>query len=300
MYEKSDFFNAVMTSYAQGAYQNPSDEVDLPGLFFPALKVGTVLGEYDKYKWDPAFTAVDTLLARDGAARRIQTEKRTGIWNCKPHALEIATFAPDTLQDDVATLREDKLRTLLSAQFTSRNVQAVDAVKAATGAVSGLGAWSGSANTGKNVIDELDTLLRGVVTGTGRRANKLVIGRAAWKVLRNHPSVIARATGLAYGVTPEALKEMLTYGGLEIVIADTAALKDGQMTELLGMDIIALYNEATPSRTDLSFGKEFTLNPSGPEVLSYDERAVTHADMLMWSSDMQVTNPHAASRLVVS
>ncbi len=297
MYEKSDSFNELLTQYAQGAYQNPSEDLDLTRVFFPALKVGANIGEYDKYKWDPALTAVNTLLARDGSARRIQMEKRPAYWNCKPNALEIITFAPDTMQEDAAMLREDKLRTLLSAQFVSRNVQAVNKVKSATQAVSGLGVWS---NANKDVITELDTLLRGVVTGTGRKANKLVMGRQAWATLRNHASIKERAVGLAYGITPKALTEMLTYGGLEIIVADSAALVDGQMTELLATDVIALYNEDTPSRADLSFGKEFTLMPNGPEVLSYDERAINHGDVLMWSSDCQVTNPNAASRLVVS
>lgn len=297
MYEKSDSFNQLLTTYAQGAYQNPAEELDLTALFFPALKVGADTGRYDKYAWDPALTAVDTLLARDGTARRIQMDKRPAYWDCQPNALEIATFRPDVMQDNAAMLRQDKLRTLMSAQFVSRNVAAVKKVKAAVQAQSGKGVWS---KTDTDIITELDGLLHSVVTGTGRKANKLVIGRQAWAVLRNHASIKDRATGLAYGITPEALKEMLSYGGLEVIISDTAALVKGKMTELLGMDVIALYNEATPSRTDLSFGKEFTLMPNGPEVLSYEERAVTIADVLMWSSDCQVTNANAAARLAVS
>lgn len=297
MYEKSDSFNQVLTAYAQGAYQNPSEELDLTALFFPALKVGSNVGEFDKYAWSPALTAVDTLLARDGTARRIQMDKTPDYWNCKPHALEIATFRPDVMQDDAAMLREDKLRTLMSAQFVSRNVEAVQKVKAAVTAQTGKGVWS---NTGTDIITELDGLLRSVVAGTGRKANKLVMGRQAWATLRNHESIKDRAHGLAYGITPEALKEMLSYGGLEVVIADTSALVNNAMTELLATDVIALYNEATPSRTDLSFGKEFTLMPNGPEVLSYEEHAVTIADVLLWSSDCKVTNANAAARLVVS
>jgi len=297
MYEKSDSFDELLTAYAQGAYQNPSEELDLTGLFFPAIKVGANIGEYDKYAWDPALTAVDTLLARDGSARRIRLNKTQAYWNCKPNALEIATFRPDVAQDDAATLREDKLRTLMSAQFVSRNAASVNLVKSAVQAQAGKGVWS-SAST--DVIGELDGLLRSVTAGTGRKANKLVMGRQAWAKLRNHASIKERAAGLAYGITPAALQEMLSYGGLEIVIADSSALSGGQMTELLAADVIALYNEATPSRADLSFGKEFTLMPNGPEVLSYEERAVTIADVLLWSSDCQVTNANAAARLVVS
>lgn len=298
MYEKSDKFNSILTAYAQGAYQNPDEDVDLMATFFPAIQVGTHVGEYDIRAIEPGYTAVDATLTRDNTPRRIQANVIKGYYNCTPKALEIASWVPALRQDNGDQIREDNLRTLMSAQFTTRQKEAADLVLTTT-AASGLnGAISSNANA--DVVGMLETLCRNVVEGTGRRPSHLIMGHAAWNIIRNHPRIVDRISGLAYGTATDALLSMLSYGGITPVIVDSMHMQEGTLKPLLSDQVIALYNDPAPSRTDLSFGKEFTLNPAGPEVLSYTEHAVNEVDLLMWSGHSVIANPAALSRIAVS
>ncbi len=295
MYNRYDTCNSVLTNLAQGLWLYPSKETDLTRHIFPVVSVETETGLFDKYDIAPGLTPVDTTLSRDNSPRRIQLRKTEGNWRCLPQSLEIATFGPSLLQKGRASqIREGKVRTLLSAMFASRQKATADALTAAVSATEGLGNWAADTD----VVGEIDTLCRQVAYGSGKKANKLLIGMDAWSALRNHPSVISRLPGLAYGLTPEALKDVLSYKGLEIILVDSAVIISGSITPLLSNGVVALFNEETPSLEDMSFGKEFSLTPNGPEVLSYKEHGgVNEVDMLMWSSDCQVVNPASCARL---
>ena len=52
-------------------------------------------------------------------------------------------------------------------------------------------------------------------------------------------------------------------------------------------------------RSNTSAGKDFTMEPGGPEVLS-EEKTLETVDTLYWSTDRQVTCPAAAARLEVA
>lgn len=298
MFEKSDGFNQILTEYAQNAYLNPEEEVDLSRLFFPSLKVGAVTGRFDKYAFEAALTAVDTTLARDNSARRLQLDKTPDYWDCQPQGLEISAWKPSLLQDDARLIREDNLRTLMSAQFVSRQKTAVDAVKNGLTDHADLGGWK--TDKTRDIIQDVEALCNSVVNGTGRKPNTLVMGHSAWASIRNADQFVNRISGLSFELTSQAFLDAISYKGLRLVIADSMAMIDGKMTELLANDVIALYNEESPTRSDLSFGKEFTLSPNGPEVISYEEHGLNIVDTLMWSSDRKITNSAAAARLVIS
>lgn len=298
MYEKSDTFNQVLTDYAQGIYLNPGDELDLARLFFGTVAVEAAVGQYDVYDSGPALSAVDARLPRDNSPHRIQLNRKPGFWNCTPQALEIATWKPMLLQKSGHVNREDAVRTLMSAQFATRQVQAVEAVKAAVPAGTvGTGDWSTDTTP---VLEQLETLCRTVVENTGVRPTHLVLGHAAWNLLRNHKTLEGRFHALDYALKEDALLSMLSYRGVKLVVADTMARVDGVLTPLLDHDVIVMHQQEAPTRTDLSLGKEFTLSPNGPEVLSYVEHGINDVDVLMWSSDLKVTNAAAAARIVVS
>ncbi len=297
MLETSDKFNSVLTSYVQGLWLYPDKELNLARTFFPAVAVDTLVGNFDKYDIAPGLTPVDTTLARDNSPRRIELKKTDGFWKCDPNAIETAEWKIALLQSGhAARMRETRMKTLMSAQFASRQSAAVDAVMAATTAVSGFGNWGASTD----IVSEIDTLCDNVVLGSGCKANRLLIGIEAWKVLRNHASILDRLPGLDYGLAPEALGKVLTQQGMEIVIVDSVVMLNGTMTRLLANDVIALHNKENPDLEDMSFGKEFTLCPNGPEVVSYEEHGLTQVDSLYWASDCQVTNAGALSRLVVT
>lgn len=297
MFEQSAGYHQYLTEYAQGIYANPTEDLDLHKLLFPAIQVAANTGRYDVYAADPALTAVDTILARDGSPTRIQLDKRPDFWDCSPHAMEIGNFKPDLLQDNEMQIKEDSVNTLMSAQFTTRQVQAVQKVRSAITAVSGAGNWSAS---NADPIADIDALCKAVAMGCGRAPNTMLLGISAWARLRNHPAVLARIAGITTGATEQQVLEALTYKGITIHVAKTMAIVGGQMTELLANDIIVFYREDAPSRTDVSFGKEFTLSEDGPEVLEYEEKCVNVVDVLMWSSDSKVTNAAACARLEIA
>ncbi len=299
MFQGTDQFNEILTKYAQGAYQNPGETVDLSKLLFPAVGVEEAEGWYEKWGIDAGFTAHDATLPRHNTPHRIEISKSKGYFNCEPAALEIANWAPALMQKSGPRFKERCLRTLMSAQFTTRQVEAVQAFKAGIAEEeTELGKFS---QEGADVVTAIDTLLDKVAKGTyGRKPTHLIMGRTAWNTIRNHKSVLARTTGHAFAIFEQAFLSTLSFQGVQLVVADTYAKVGGKLTELLGSDIIALYNEETPSLDDLSAGKEFTLSPAGPEVITYKERGIYDVDMLLWSSDRQITNAGAAARLVIS
>ena len=299
MFQGTDQFNETLTQFAQGAYQNPGETVDLSKLLFPAVGVDEAEGWYEKWGIDTGFTAHDATLPRHNSPHRLEISKTKGYYNCTPAALEIANWAPSLLQKSGPRFKERSLRTLMSAQFTTRQVEAVNAFKAGiTAEDSSLGKFS-TATT--DVVTAIDTLPDKVAKGTyGRRPTHLIMGRSVWNTIRNHKSVLARTTGHAFAIFEDAFLSTLSFQGVQLVVCDTYANIGGKLTELLGKDIIALYNEETPSLDDLSAGKEFTLSPAGPEVISYKERGIYDVDMLLWSSDRQITNAGAAARLEIS
>ena len=296
MFEQSTGFHRYLTDYAQSLYANPEEDLDLHRLLFPAVKVGSNTGRFDKYDIHPALTSVNTILARDGSPRRIQLDRRPAYWDCEPNALEICNFKPDLLQDDADIIKEDEIRTLMSAHFTGRKVMALEKVRAAVPAVQEAGKW-GEADA--DPIEDIDTLCRAVSLGCGRTPNTLLMGVSAWAALRRHAAVLARVHGIAVDITPQTLADMLTYKGLTIHIAPTMASVKGEMQELLAKDLLVFYREDAPTRSDMSFGKEFTLSPNGPEVLEYEEKSVNVVDSLLWSSDTKVVNASALSRLEI-
>lgn len=294
MLEKSATFNQILTNYAQGAHQNP-DALDLSRLLFPAVQVEEAKGVYDKWGIAEHFSAVDTTLARHNSAHRIEISRTDGTYRCQPEAVEIAHWLPDMIQQSGPRYRENGLRALMDTMATSRNLSAVDILKAATPEK------ELKLGDDANVIEAIDSLFADVRRGTyGRQPSHLIMGRAAWNAVRNHKSVLDRAHGLAYAIFEDAFKSVLSHRDVQLVIVDNYAMRDEKLIELLGLDIVALYNEATPTETDLSAGKDFTLDAAGPEVHTYQEKGLYDVDMLLCSSDRQVTNTAAVSRLALN
>lgn len=296
MFQGTDNFNQILTTYAQGAYANPDGAVDLSRLIFPEVAVEEALGTYDKWALDPAFTPVDATLARNQSAHRINVERTTGIFNCTPQALEIAHWTPALMQKSGARYREAGVRTLMSSQFITRQVGAVDLLKKAVAEDTDL-----KITADADPVEKLDKLCEKIAGGVvGRMPKTLIMGRTAWNAIKNNEKMKTRCHGLAYAIKPEELKDALAYNGVDIVISDLYAKVNGVMVPLLGNDVVALYNEEAPGLSDLSFGKEFTLSAGGPEVLTYKDHALYDVDVLLWSSDRQVANAAAAARLTVA
>lgn len=290
-------YHEVLTEYVQQLYLNPDEEVDIRREIFPDVSVDEATGQYDKYGKDAALTAVDTKLTPEGSAHRLKQLKTIDTYLLEDHALEISTWKIRDPEKSSERHRRAGANTLMSAQFASSQKQAVDKLKAAVSVTSSLGAWvSGTASP----IDDIETLLRLVRMGSGRRATKLIMGNKAWSIIRNHPAVISRVGGITAQVSEEQFVSLFTVRNLKLVIADTTIEVNGTLTELLADDVIALHVEDAPTTEDLSFGKNFTTYPNGPEVTAWTQNGIIGVDTLMWTSDYHVTNPNACARLVIS
>lgn len=290
-------YHVVLTDYAQQMYLNPDNEVDIRKEIFPDVAVDEVIGQYDKYGKDAALTAVDTELTPEGSAHRLKQLKTIDTFLAKDHALEISTWKIRDPEKSSERHRRAGLNTLMSAQFASSQKQAVDKLKASVEATENLGAWvSGSGSP----IDDIETLLRQVRMGSGRPATKLIMGNKAWSVIRNHPAVVSRVGGITTQVSEEQFVSLFTVRNLKLVIADTTIEVNGVLTELLADDVIAVHVQDEPTAEDLSFGKNFTTYPNGPEVTTWTQNGIIGVDTLLWTSDYHITNPNACARLVIS
>lgn len=296
MFEDSTYFNSILTDYAQGAYADRDKSVDLSEIFFPTLPVKEAKGEFDIWEIAPAFTPVNAAAIRDNTPRRIQTNRTTGDYKCKPYAVEQATWKFDEIQASGQKLREHRMRTLLSAYFVTRQVEAIGLANSVVSPSGDMKDWDEKTD----VISAIDALCASVVAGTaGQAPNVLLMGRTVWNKLRNHPAVLDRIHGLSFAMPEEGFLSTLSYRGLRLVISDLMAIDpaDGKMKEVLAGDLYVLYNQSAPSLSDMSFGKDFSLSAKGPEVISYDEKGLNKVDALYWSSDRKVTNAAAAARL---
>lgn len=303
MFQHSASYNGYLTELCQAAYADAADSIGRK--LFPPVGIRTAIGTYKKRDISNAFRAYRTALARGNSPTRIDTNATDGYYNCKPHALEVGTWKFDADQDDGGEEeRESNLQELMSAQLVTREVEAVTIFKAGITATSGAGKWSGADGQNANIIDELDTLATTIQAGIGRRPTDLIIGQNAWAVIKNHPSLRQLIQGQSVAVSLELLRNMLIFPEINIQVASmpynpaVRGKKDALKT-IMGMDVFMLYSSDAPTRNDMSACKDFTMEPSGPEVLSEDKTLET-VDTLYWSTDRQVTCPAAAARIEVA
>lgn len=299
MLQETAIFDARLTEYAQFAYANPENGIDLSRIFFPQVKVNAARGDFDIWDERPAYTPVETTLARHNSPRKIALDRQLGTYRCEPHAIATEDWLPELKQDRGSDLSEARFRTLLSAQFVSRNVQARDIVCAAVQAQSGMGNWTAD---DADIIDELDALIDKVEDKTyGVSPNKLVMSKATWRIIRNHASVLKRAQGLKTHITPQELTEMLINDNIELVITNDRAhnYKTGEAHNILGPEVFALYNAPAPSTSDFSFAKEFDLM-GGPEVVRGKVGLLKEEVDVLWYTDRHICKPSSCARLTVS
>ena len=303
MFQHAASYNGYLTELCQAAHADEADSIG--NKLFPAVGVRTAVGTYKKRDIGNAFRVYRTALARGNSPTRIDTNATDGFYNCRPHALEVGTWKFDADQDDGGEEeRESNLQELMSTQLVTREFQAVSIFKAGVPVTSGAGIWSGEAGAAANIINELDTLAITIQAGIGRRPTHLIFGQNAWMIAKNHPSLRELIQGQTVAVSLELLRNMLIFPDINISVASMpynpeVRGKAGRLKTIMGMDVFMFYSSDAPTRNDMSAGKDFTMEPGGPEVLS-EEKTLETVDTLYWSTDRQVTCPAAAARLEVA
>lgn len=300
MFQNAQTYNSYLTELAQAAYADESESI--AKLLFPAVEVTTAIGEYKRRDIDNAFRVYDTKLVRGNTPKRIDINATPAYYNCQPHALEVGTWRFDQDQEGGDAERESNLQDLMSAQLVSREAEAMSIFRAGVPAMSGAGTWS---SADANIIAELNAMILQIHDAIGRMPSHLIFGLGAWATAQSHPSLVNRVAGIATDVTIERVKSMIVYPGLDVRIASMPYQaaprgKTGALSGVVGNEVIVMYTQDAPTRNDMSAAKDFTLQASGPEVLSYeDERHMETVDSLYWSTDRQVTCPAAAARLEI-
>lgn len=301
MYQNAPGYNGYLTEFAQAAFADENQSI--AGILFPPVEVKTNVGHYKKRDINNAFRVYDTRLSRSNTPTRIDVNAVKAYYDCQPNALEVCTSKHDMDQDEGEEYREENLQDLMSSTLISREVQAVNIWKKGVAATSGSGIWTGEAGKAANILLELDEMAARINRAVGQRPTHMIIGFAAWCIMRNHPSLLNRVSGIATDVTEERLKSMLVYKDMDIRIATLPCQpekrgKKADLAEIMGKDIFMFYSSDSPTRSDMSAAKDFTRSAAGPEVIT-DERSLETVDMLYWSTDRQVTCPAAAGRIAV-
>lgn len=303
MFQHSASYDSYLTTFAQAAYADEADSIGR--ILFPTVAVKTAIGSYKKRDIDNAFRVYNTSLTRGNTPTRIDTNATDAYFNCKPNALEVGTWIFDAAQDGGGDdERESNLQELMSAVLVSREVEAIKIFKSGVTATAGAGIWCGEAGAEAQIVKELDSLATTIQAGIGRRPTDLVFGQNAWEVVKNHPTITKLISGLSVAASIDLLRSMLIFPDINIHVASMpynpeARGKKGKLKTIMGMDVFMFYSSDAPTRNDMSACKDFTLEPSGPEVLS-EEKTLETVDTMYWSTDRQVTCPAAAARLEVA
>lgn len=301
MYQHAPTYNSYLSTLAQAAVADQAESI--AGFLFPPVQVPTPIGSYKKREIDNAFRIYDTKLSRGSAPTQILVNAEDAFWNCKPNALEVSNWQFDLDQEGGDDFREDNLQELISSQLVTREYEAVKLFQSAVTATSGAGVWKAGSG---DVLAELDQAILRIHAAIGRMPTRIAFGLTAWSVAKNHASVIKRVSGIQTNMAIQAFAECLIFPGIEIRVGGVPAQaakpgKTADKAEILGNDIIIFYGQDAPTRSDMSAGKDFTLEAGGPEVHTIEnEDEMVTKDRLLWSTDRQVACPAAAARIVVS
>lgn len=298
-------YKETLKAYAYGISQDISKS--LADFIAPRVPVGVGSGFYKKFDDKNAFQIYKTARALGGPANRIKFEATDGQFNCKPNALEIPIddSERDSAGDAQQNLEEAKTRTLVISGSTAREDQVLQLIKAKISAVDGKGVYSDAT---VDPILELDEQIEAIATATGAMPNAMIIGLGAWRVLKNHPKVLARRPGADVNtVDLGVLAGMLLNPQMEIRVGilskDTTKFGKGKAaTNIVGAEIFLFMRDENPTQYDPGFAKTFSIGANSVEdVYTYRDES-SRSDILAvdWSEDIQVVSTAVARRITLA
>jgi hypothetical protein len=298
---KGASISAALTAFAHGIapdYTSPLAEIMAPQCVAPAAA-----GSYIAFDDDESFRYVNTRRALGGKPVRIELPATAPTFDCKPHALEIPTddFELEKVGEaGVGTLREAKVRTLVSRSAISREYRVFQAYADGTTAESGLGTWT---NAAKDPIDEINTIVIGVALATGSSNVHLTIALNALQQLGKHPKVLARFPGAQIvNVTGDILAKMLLIPvTVHVAMMPIATEKTGKTATkgIIGSaKVYAFITQANPSPYDPSAAKTFTTRYGQVDSVGfYEEKPFAEINYMSWSEDVKLTGTQCVKRI---
>lgn len=295
--------NTMLTNYATGIANDTASS--LAEFIAPTVPTGSQHGQFKQFDDADAFKIYNTARAVGGPATRIEFNADDAFFNCKPQALEIAI--DDSERDpgaDPLSIERAKIRTLVINTSTSHEAKVFDLIKSVKAAAGGVGVWSSDAN---DPVAEIDAQIEAILTATGQMPNRMALGVGAWKVIKNHPKVLARQPGAVnQGVTLTQFAGMLLNPQIEIRVGvmsrDLSKVgKAANKANIVGAEVFIFIGSAAPTPYDPSFAKTFMVS-SNPITSVRQYRQEPFADVYLtdWSEDIKVVSTLCAVRITLS
>lgn len=303
--------NQAMTDYAAGISQDEQARQELIRVLAPTVVTGAMLINYVKYDDDNMFQRVKTRRGVGGRAKRMEFAGDPVTLELSPNSLEIplddierrrAAAGAEGGAAALNTLIQAKTKTVVVTAYNSHLGEVIDAYTSNVTADDKKGDW---ANPNVDPIDEIDDIL--VALSRYMTPSHLVMDVGVWRVLKNHPKVIARFKATA-GVTLDAVMGLLAVPTVKPVISTVAFntlgfrnAAQGKKGVLAG-ELFAFYNSASPTQYDASAFKTFSSTEnlfSG--VFEYrDEGVRSDVYSLDWDAQVKQTSTKLVKRITVA
>ncbi len=270
----------------------------------PVVTVGATFGYYQKFDDFNAFQSYDALRAVGGPRKRITFLGEPGTYDAKPYGLEVTIDDIERKRagENQMRLEQAKVRTLLLTGNRSRARAVVSSALTALGAGTDY-TWNSSAKP----IDAINAVLDSQRKRTGRYPNRMVIGPAAWLIVKDHPNVISRITSRGSdrkSLTMDDFAAQLLNPQIKIMVPEDVynTAKEGQTvsnSDVLGSIIIPFLAEENMSEYDPSFMKTFA-SGAGVEGVNYRREDPLDVYSLDWDVDNKVTGSACAVRMNIA
>lgn len=296
--------NQTLTTYAKGLMADRTQA--LADFIAPVVSTGVAHGMYKAFNDQQAFQAYSTGRAVGGKRTRILFEDSDAYYNCVAKALEIAIddHERDSAGDQLA-LEQAKIQTLLTNVATARELDVFTKIKAAVSATASIGVWSTATN---DPVAEIDQVIETIATKTGQMPNRIVLGLAAWRALKNHTLVRARFPGAPVaGVSQDQIKGIFLNPNMEIRVGvlpyDTKKVGGTKTnSNIVGAEVFVFYASDTPSVYDPSAVKTFRVSGTGIEAVKQYREESCASDVLAvdYAEDVIVTATDSIARITVS
>ena len=293
----------TLKQYAFGVAQDVKSS--LADFIAPRVPVGVGTGKFKKFSDKDAFQVYDTSRAVGGKALRIEFNAADGDFNCAANALELPIDDQEREKagDAQTALEEAKTRTLVISGALAREKKVFDLVKAQ---VSAAATWNHAGSD--DPIDAIDAQIAAIATDTGLMPNRMVIGLAAWRYLKNNSAVLGRHSPTsAKGVDLAGFAAMLLNPQIEVRVGVMSydankAGKAASKANVAGSEIFIFHGSDAPTQYDPGFAKTFSIGANSVEDVRMYRDEGCRSDILAvdWSEDVKVVSTLCARRITVS
>jgi hypothetical protein len=305
--------NTQLTGYAQGLWNDQKDVIKVAERLAPSTPVASSAGQFKKFDDKNSFLPENTARALGGDPKVIAFSASDGNYDCAPQGLEArvdkeeenrAGSQGNSLAAEL--LDQGKIKALTNKTALSHAKDVTDFVAANTTPIADRGNFS---NADIDPIEQIDEQLEGISLDCGSTQNvKLTFDLATWRIIRNHPKVKARCTGVQVSaITMEQLIGMLLFP-VDVmaanVVYDLKAL--GQAVDkkrLLAGVLFAHYSVPNPTQYDPSAFKCFTVGQGSyiAGVRTYQSpNGLWRGHIMDWSRDIKKTSALSVRRLNIT